>query len=57
MPSIKYPANGKENQAPMAKKPNESENPKDLAPKKQNQSKRESTMIVKNESRIHLCDV
>ena len=57
MPNIKYPANGKENQAPMAKKPNESENPKDLAPKKQNQSKRESTMIVKNESRIHLCDI
>jgi hypothetical protein len=41
VPNIKYADIGKENQAPMAKKLNDSENPKDLAPKKQNLAKRE----------------
>ena len=57
VPNIKYAANGKENQAPLAYRPTESDKLKDLAPKKENQPKRESTMIVKNQSRIHLCDI
>lgn len=57
VPNAMYPAKGKENQAPMAYMPSDSTNPKDLAPKKQNQGKRESAMIDKNQSRIHLCDI
>ena len=41
----------------MAKMPNEIENTKHFAPKKQNQAKRESAMIVNNQTRIHLCDI